>query len=387
MTDPIVQLQAAAATGDPHAQFQLGVALARRGSPERAITWFRRAAGAGLAAAVRELGLFQLFAIGCPIDLAKGEALLRQAAAADDADAHYWLAMLAQMSEADDGVDMASAHLRVAASAGHPIALRALGLAQASAGHREQAGALLAEAQQRGDTIAGRLLSVLDAGAAATTASIDLAAAALPMRNGAADDLVVHCSDPYVATCDDVFSTLDCAYAIELGRPGLRPAFTLDPRDGRRLRTDYRTSSSSELEAFQEDPWLRCLQQRLCERMDVPLRYCEPLSLLHYAPGQEYRPHRDYLSPSTLQQPLGVRCGQRRYTAFVYLNDVDAGGETDFPELGVRISPKRGRAVLFHNVKAGGEPDPRTLHAGLPVERGEKWLATLWIRERPARWC
>lgn len=387
MTDPIVQLQAAAATGDPHAQFQLGVALARRGSPERAITWFRRATDAGLAAAVRELGLFHLFAIGCPIDIAKGEALLRQAAAADDADAHYWLAMLAQMSEANDGIDAAGAHLRSAAGAGHPIALRALGLAQASAGRREQAGALLAEAQRRDDAIAGRLLSILAVDVAATDASIDLMAAALPARTAPAGDLIVHCADPYIATCDEVFSALDCAYAIELGRPGLRPAFTLDPRDGRRMLNDYRTSSSSELEAFQEDPWLRCLQQRLCERMNVPLRYCEPLSLLHYAPGQEYRPHRDYLSPSTLQQPLGVRCGQRRYTAFVYLNDVEAGGETDFPELGVRIGPKRGRAVLFHNVKAGGEPDPRTVHAGLPVERGEKWLATLWIRERPTRWC
>src|SRR5690606_31713770 len=127
------------------------------------------------------------------------------------------------------------------------------------------------------------------------------------------------------------------------------------------------------------------LQRRLCRLLDLPFVNAEPLSLLRYQPGQEYRPHRDYLSPSSLATPEGRRLGQRTHTVFVYLGDVGRGGETDFPDLGVRISPKRGRAVMFSNIDADGRPDPRSLHAGMPVIEGEKWLGTLWLRERALR--
>ena len=116
-----------------------------------------------------------------------------------------------------------------------------------------------------------------------------------------------------------------------------------------------------------------------------PLAHCEPLTLLRYQTGEEYRPHRDYLPPARLATADGIRGGQRRFTAFVYLNPVESGGETDFPGLGIRIAPKQGRAVFFRNTDADGSPDPRTLHAGTPVIAGEKWLATLWIRERAIR--
>jgi hypothetical protein len=73
------------------------------------------------------------------------------------------------------------------------------------------------------------------------------------------------------------------------------------------------------------------------------------------------------------------------HTVFSYLADVALGGETDFPLLGVRIQPKQGRVVHFHNLHANGMPDDRTLHAGMPVLEGTKWLATLWTRERRMR--
>jgi len=60
---------------------------------------------------------------------------------------------------------------------------------------------------------------------------------------------------------------------------------------------------------------------------------------------------------------------------------VEAGGATAFPKAGVTVQPKSGRAVVFDNLREDGSPEPDSLHAGLPVERGEKWLATLWIRQ------
>ncbi len=66
---------------------------------------------------------------------------------------------------------------------------------------------------------------------------------------------------------------------------------------------------------------------------------------------------------------------------FTYLNELPAGGETEFPELGISITPKRGLAVIFSNCHEDGSPDQRTLHASRPVESGEKWLAVKWFRE------
>ena len=68
-----------------------------------------------------------------------------------------------------------------------------------------------------------------------------------------------------------------------------------------------------------------------------------------------------------------------------YLNDVEAGGATRFPVADVTVPPRAGAAIAFRNLTADGQPDPDSLHAGLPVERGEKWLATLWLRQRSCR--
>ena len=78
--------------------------------------------------------------------------------------------------------------------------------------------------------------------------------------------------------------------------------------------------------------------------------------------------------------------GQRMITVIAYLNDVEEGGETGFPELGIDIPPKKGDAVVFHNtlpIDAGAHPKihPRSLHGGMPVLKGEKWMVNLWFRE------
>ncbi|RFF68703.1 hypothetical protein D0A40_05290 [Xanthomonas campestris pv. raphani] len=101
-------------------------------------------------------------------------------------------------------------------------------------------------------------------------------------------------------------------------------------------------------------------------------------------PGEHYRPHRDYLPPNTIaiDRPAA---GNRLRTVCVYLNAVQAGGATDFPIAGVRVQPRAGAVVCFDNLLADGTPDPDSLHAGLPVDAGSKWLGTLWFRERRYR--
>lgn len=385
MNDSLRTLQAAAASGDPDAQFRLGLVLARTGDAGRALSWHRRAAAAGHVGAGRELALFALFGLAGPADGEAGLAGLRASHAAGDAESAYWLA-LAIAAGGDPGAPPVLDLLAEAAAQGDARALRNLALFRADAGDPDGGLAGLACAARAGDQHSAQVLARL---AASGTTPAELADAARPVapRPWTAPALDVHRSDPYLATCDGVLSALDCAHLIELGRPGLKPSQVVEPRSGRVLqRDDYRTSSSTELAAFVEDPWALVLQQRLCALPGAPLGNAEWLTLLHYAPGQEYRPHRDYLPPAALATPAGRRSGQRVHTVFACLGEVESGGATHFPELDVTIGPRMGRAVLFQNLDATGLPDPRTLHAGLPVEAGEKWLATLWLRERAFRY-
>jgi prolyl 4-hydroxylase len=100
----------------------------------------------------------------------------------------------------------------------------------------------------------------------------------------------------------------------------------------------------------------------------------EPLQLLRYRAGGEYRAHMDALPPA---EP-----NQRILTVLVYLTDDYDGGETSFPRTGLAFRGRTGDALLFRNVAADGSPDQLALHAGMPVTRGEKLIASRWIRER-----
>ncbi len=304
--------------------------------------------------------------------------------------------------------------LQAAARAGHAQAVRSLGMAWARAGDEGAARACFATAVAHGDALAAFLLArlsadpvdaaALDAHAAAhgivrAGAFLDPAAVGGRPLPAIAQDLpplpplavlapvhpapTVHHARPPIATFEDVLDPLECEYVIGIASGRVQRSLVHDPATGGPMLHPMRTSHSMTFAADDDDFWLRLLQRRLAALTGLPLAQAEPLAVLRYARGEEYRPHRDYLrDPAELAADAP---GQRLRTVFVYLSDVAAGGETDFPLLGVRIAPRRGRVVMFDNVAADGTPDPATLHAGLPVERGRKWLATLWMRERPLR--
>ena len=100
----------------------------------------------------------------------------------------------------------------------------------------------------------------------------------------------------------------------------------------------------------------------------------EPLQVLRYRPGQQYRNHYDAIA--------GLD-NQRALTMLVYLNDAYQGGETRFVRTGLAVRGRKGDALLFRNILPDGRPDPMSEHAGLPVVSGTKLIASRWIRERP----
>ena len=96
------------------------------------------------------------------------------------------------------------------------------------------------------------------------------------------------------------------------------------------------------------------------------------LQVARYRPGQEYEDHYD----SDDETPMKKR---RTDTLLMYLNDVESGGHTSFPEVHIEVTPKRGRAVHWKNVDKDGEILPCALHGSLPVLVGEKWICTVWV--------
>jgi prolyl 4-hydroxylase len=131
------------------------------------------------------------------------------------------------------------------------------------------------------------------------------------------------------------------------------------------------------------DDFIARLDRRIAELMNCPVENGEGLQVLHYGEGGEYQPHFDYFSPgdsgSEAQMVVG---GQRVSTLLIYLNDVAQGGATVFPTLGLRVLPRKGMAVYFEYSNRDGQIDPLTLHGGEPVEKGEKWIITKWMRQR-----
>ena len=77
-------------------------------------------------------------------------------------------------------------------------------------------------------------------------------------------------------------------------------------------------------------------------------------------------------------------CGVRILTLFIYLNDVEEGGGTHFPLLGITVEPKMGNALLWPSVldQSPESKDGRTDHEALPVLKGLKYGANAWIHSR-----
>jgi prolyl 4-hydroxylase len=148
---------------------------------------------------------------------------------------------------------------------------------------------------------------------------------------------------------------------------------------------EARTSSGTHFERG-ENALVRRIEARIAELTSLPVEHGEPIQILHYMPGAEYKPHYDYFDPKLPgNEKVLSMGGQRIATLVMYLNDVESGGSTVFPEIGLDVLPHKGNAVFFAYSSERGELDSRTLHGGSPVTSGEKWIATKWIRLGPYR--
>jgi prolyl 4-hydroxylase len=158
-----------------------------------------------------------------------------------------------------------------------------------------------------------------------------------------------------------------------MAEPWLTPSVVVDPHSGQLVQNPVRTSDAMAFPWIAESPAVHALNRRIAAATGTTTAQGEPLQVLRYRPGGEYKPHFDAID--------GL-ANQRILTMIVWLNEGEEGGATMFLENGLRLKGGTGDALLFRNARADGSRDPEARHAGLPVTRGEKLIASRWIRAR-----
>ncbi len=145
---------------------------------------------------------------------------------------------------------------------------------------------------------------------------------------------------------------------------------------------DYRTSDSCHMDPHHA--LVSTITTRISALMGMEPSYGETIQGQRYRPEQEYKFHCDYFPADASYWPqMRAQGGQRCWTAMLYLNSLENGGETVFPHGGFAITPQEGRLLVWSNLRKDGAPSPDTLHAAQPVTVGVKYVLTQWFREQP----
>ena len=190
---------------------------------------------------------------------------------------------------------------------------------------------------------------------------------------------------PLVVFLDDVLSHDECDQLIARSRDRLSRSTTVDPASGQDAVIEARSSEGTFF-PLNADPLIETIDARVSAIMNLPVENGEGLQILHYHTGGQYTPHYDYFAPSDPGSATHVANGGQRVSSLVmYLNDVEEGGATVFPELRLTVGPKKGAGVYFEYCNSKNQLDHLSLHGGLPVLKGEKWIATKWMRQ--GRYC
>lgn len=179
-------------------------------------------------------------------------------------------------------------------------------------------------------------------------------------------------TSPDVILFPQLFSAAECAYFLSAAESGYQPSMVNDA-GGRQVRDPIRTSDASALHWLIEDPAIHAFNRRLAAASGTAFDQGEATQILRYRPGQEYRPHFDFVRATE---------NSRIMTALVYLNHDYQGGETCFLKTGLEVKGRQGDALVFRSMGADGGVDPMSEHAGLPVTGGTKFIASRWIREK-----
>lgn len=178
-----------------------------------------------------------------------------------------------------------------------------------------------------------------------------------------------------VTIIDNVLTEFECKRLIELGSKTFQKAGTLGKKiDG------YRVAEGSWLR--EKDELVDKVKNMISIMTGNPIENQEEIHIVKYNVGGEYKPHHDFFQKNHEHHSEHLKPGgQRIMSCLFYLNDNFEGGETEFPIKRLKITPRRGRLLMWSNITPKDEMDTESLHAGLPIINGVKYIAIIWIRE------
>lgn len=179
---------------------------------------------------------------------------------------------------------------------------------------------------------------------------------------------------------ENIISAEDCDYLINKSNGHFSQSNTVDDK-GNSTVSKGRTSESYFVDENDEkiiqikNKIIKYLKENINKNKNWE-KSAETMQIVKYEIGQFYKPHHDFFSEEYIKiknEP------QREFTLFIYLNDF-SGGETDFPNLGIKIEPKKSDALFWRNCKSNNQCFQESLHQGLPPNSGKKFGLNFWIR-------
>ena len=175
---------------------------------------------------------------------------------------------------------------------------------------------------------------------------------------------------------DDFLSHEECNHIISRCRDKWEDAQVSDAETYGKV-TDRRNAKACWLEL---DDTLFVIQRKIALLSNLEIDHQEKFHVVRYDVGGKFVAHFDWAEPGDFPTDAQENATRRLMTFLMYLDDAQ-GGETFFPSIDVKIKPKRGRLVIWSNFTSEGKGDPRTMHAALPVIRGQKHIATVWVHD------
>jgi prolyl 4-hydroxylase len=170
-----------------------------------------------------------------------------------------------------------------------------------------------------------------------------------------------------------------CHHLIELAKDKASRSQVIVGKDTKSV-TEQRTSHSFAIPAHFDDV-VADIERKASGMVNATPAHVEGLQVVRYQPGDYFKQHHDFFV-----EPYRTEINnQRQYTFFVYLNDVNGGGETEFPHLNRAFQPKMGDAVFWRNCTSVVDScHDEALHQGKAPLHDIKYGLNIWIRFYPS---